>query len=101
MAILAHVYGFGLRPEFPPPHTRHICHTLYLEGGLRLRCCVLFWPETSIFGRFWCFAPALLKLEPLTFNPSVLGSNPRGPTNPYYLRGDYTIVSEFRFKTCR
>ena len=46
---------------------------------------MLFWPETCIFVAFLVHLPccfgAVLRLEPLTFNPSVLGSNPRGPTN--------------------
>ena len=35
VAILAHVCPFGLRPKFAPLQECHICHTLYLEGGLR------------------------------------------------------------------
>ena len=35
VAILAHVYGFRLSSEFPSLPECHICHILYLEGGLR------------------------------------------------------------------
>ena len=47
---------------------------------------LLFPAETCSFVRFSCIFRAVLKLEPLTFNPSVLGSNPRGPTTNLYIR---------------
>ena len=62
--------------RFQTPHLSHICHILYLGGGLKPAAFLLFWPETCSFGRFSCIFHAVLKLEPLTFNPSVQGSNP-------------------------
>ena len=83
MVTLAHVCSFGLRPAFPPSYASYLSYFVSER-----------WPETCRFPAvlscfpafswlltlFWgCFG-AVLRLEPLTFNPSVLGSNPRGPT---------------------
>ena len=97
VAILAHVCSFGLRPAFPsPPYASYLSY--FVSGR---------WPETCRFPAvlscfpafswlltlFWgCFG-AVLRLEPLTFNPSVLGSNPRGPTK------DFRVVGRNRLQT--
>ncbi len=89
-AILAHVCSFGLRPAFPPFF--RCCHCCHFVSGR--------WPETcrfpavlSCFPAVSRFFEAVLGLEPLTFNPSVLGSNPRGPTT------DFRVVGRNRLQT--
>ena len=77
--ILAHLCSFGLRPAFPPFF--RCCHCCHFVSGR--------WPET-------CRFPAVLRLEPLTFNPSVLGSNPRGPTT----LSSFGVLDAWRMAGC-
>ena len=68
--------SFGLRSAFPPLF--RCCHCCHFVSGR--------WPETCRFPAVLSCFPAVLRLEPPTFNPSVLGSNPRGPTTNPYIR---------------
>ena len=43
---------------------------------------------SGVFCAFSVLFGAVLRLEPLTFNPSVLGSNPRGPTTESETKAD-------------
>ena len=69
---------------------------LYLESGLRPALFRALRAFSCSFVRFLC----VLKLEPLTFNPSVLGSNPRGPTTDFeariaYFSKELSAISSF------
>ena len=87
-ATVAHVCSFGL--SFHP----------FLGVTISYLKCPGWRPEICVFScafvrfpAFSCVFRAVLKLEPLTFNPSVLGSNPRGPTTRYHLRPRFASLS--------
>ena len=86
-ATVAHVCSFGL--SFHPFLGVTMCHHFVSKMPGLAACDLRFFVRLRAFScsfvRF-CVFRAVLKLEPLTFNPSVLGSNPRGPTTRYHLR---------------